>query len=188
MNIIKRIKKWLCLMCCCDDSPKNVKNENEGSHVTVDDASFVILESRNQEDENIRRYPDEYNCLSWFDVPENEPKSRTPLKRIEKGDAVVFYDRWKDKLNKGLYIVKSFDYGDGDMPGSAPRALYGRTYIDGTYYSSWVPGCSKFYSPTERELEDFFACEPMSDKLNSLYYFEKYPELMDKYRKYRFKE
>lgn len=185
MDIIKRIKKWLCLRCCCDDAP-NV--ENEERHITVDDASFVILESAKQEDDNIRRYPDEYNCLSWFDVPEDESSSRTLLTHIEKGDAVVLYDKWKGKLNKGLFIVSSFDYGNGDMPGSAPRALYGRTYIDGTYYNSWAPGTGKFYAPTERELEEFFACEPMSAKTNSLYYFEQYPELMNKYRKYRFKE
>ena len=107
---------------------------------------------------------------------------------INKGDAVVFYEKYNDKLNKGLFIVNSFDYGDGDMPNSSPRALYGRTYIDGTYYSNWAPGGGYYYEPTERELEEFFAKEPMNSKTNSLYYFKEYPELMNKFRKYRFKE
>ena len=184
MDIIKRIKKWLCLQCCCDND--NTTEETTERHMTVDDASFVILDSSNPD--NLRTYLDSVNCDGWFDVSEEEQRKRIVLRHINKGDAVVFYEKYNDKLNKGLFIVNSFDYGDGDMPNSAPRALYGRTYIDGTYYSNWAPGGGYYYEPTERELEEFFAKEPMNSKTNSLYYFKEYPELMNKFRKYRFKE
>ena len=184
MDIFKRIKKWLCLKCCCDGD--NAKQETTTSHVTVDDASFIILES--SAPVNLRTYSDDVNCAGWFDVSEEEPRKRIVLRHINKGDAVVFYEKYNDKLNKGLFIVTSFDYGEGDIPGSAPRALYGRTYIDGTYYSNWAPGSGYFYEPSERELEEFFAKEPMNSKTNSLYYFREYPELMNKFRKYRFNE
>ena len=180
MDIIKRIKKWLCLQCCCDND--NTIEETIERHMTVDDASFVILDS-SAPSEELRIYPDSVNCNSWFDVSEEEPRKRMVLRHINKGDAVVFYEKYNDKLNKGLFIVTSFDYGEGDIPGSAPRALYGRTYIDGTYYSNWAPGSGYFYEPSERELEEFFAKEPMNSATNSLYYFKEYPELMNKFRK-----
>ena len=124
MDFIKLIKNWLCLKCCCED--KKVVDV----HTTVDDASFVVLENQEPEVSNLRIYSDDVNCASWFNVPADEPGKRTPLTHINKGDAVVFYDKWKDQLNKGLFIVTSFDYGNGDMPGSAPRALYGRMFLE----------------------------------------------------------
>lgn len=201
VDIFKLIKKRFCCNCCNDNA--DPKEEWSGIPPTEDvkDESVKTLP--------LKSYADK-QWSSWFNlgieevITENEDgsetteflvpeeKNRTPLTDIKVGDAVVFYEFWRDQYNKGLFIVESFDYGDGTMPGSAPRALYGRSAIvdpgetTATYYSDWTPGTGRYYEPTEDELEKFFAEEPIDSTLNSLYYFENYPSLMERYKKYKF--
>lgn len=110
-------------------------------------------------------------------------EKREPLTNINKGDIVVFYDTWNGKLNKGTMLIKSFDYGNGQMPGSAPRCLYGQTYIDGIYYGDWAPGGNIFYRATEEEIIDFFK-NSHRDRLWPNFYMEQYPNIMGQWKPY----
>ena len=201
VDIFRLLKKCFCCNCCNENAES--KEDWSGIPPTEDvkDETVKTLPLKNYRGKE---------WSSWFNLgieevtTENEDgsetivylvpeeKERMPLTDIKVGDAVVFYEFWRNQYNKGLFIVESFDYGDGIMPGSAPRALYGRSAIVApgentvTYYSDWTPGTGRYYSPTEAELEKFFAEEPTDRTRNSLYYFENYPILMERYKKYRF--
>ena len=85
--------------------------------------------------------------------------ARPALTYLHVGDIVVFYEDYKGKRNKGIGMVKGFDYGNGEAKTSAPRFIWGKTYIDGTWYGDWASGCV-FYEATPEEKKEFYANIP----------------------------
>lgn len=80
------------------------------------------------------------------------------LKFVGKGDIVAFYEEWKGEKRRCLMLVKSYDYGNGDMTvsaehpygASAPRCIWGLC-CTGTWYGDWVPNTHEFFKATEEE-------------------------------------
>lgn len=85
-------------------------------------------------------------------------KEEKPLKFVGKGDIVAFYEEWKGEKRRCLMLVKSYDYGNGDMTvsaehpygASAPRCIWGLC-CTGTWYGDWAPGTHEFFKATEEE-------------------------------------
>lgn len=88
------------------------------------------------------------------DVPDEE--KRIPIDFVSVGDVVTYYRNGK----KGIMLVSSFDYGDGDLSKSAPRCKWGITAIDGTAYGDWAPGCSSFFRATADEIKQLIETMP----------------------------
>lgn len=94
-----------------------------------------------------------------YDAPHLSPDGREPLKSVKVGDIVAYWEDWKGSKNKGLLLVKSFDYGDGDLTvneehpygASAPRCLWGKSAIGGDFYGDYAPGALYYYPATEEE-------------------------------------
>ena len=136
---------------------------------------FTIDVSTESKDENIRE-----NCLAavagvlikdgaYFGIgypteeeaPNEENVSpepeREPLNYARVGDIVVYYEHYKGKLNKGIMLINRFDYGNGTLNGeSAPRCIYGKSHIQGTWYGNWAPGVSTYYKATPEEEQELF--------------------------------
>lgn len=87
-----------------------------------------------------------------------EEKEEKSLKFVGKGDIVAFYEEWKGEKRRGLMLVKSYDYGNGDMTvsdkhpygASGPRCIWGFC-CTGTWYRDWVPSTHEFFKATEEE-------------------------------------
>ena len=85
-------------------------------------------------------------------------KEEKPLKIVGKGDIVAFYQEWKGEKKRGIMLVKSYDYGNGDMTvseehpygASAPRCIWG-LHCTGTWYGDWAPSTHEFFEATEEE-------------------------------------
>lgn len=88
------------------------------------------------------------------DVPDEE--ERMPLDFVSVGDVITYYDKGK----KGIMLVSSFDYGDGDLSKSAPRCKWGITAIDGTPYGNWAPGSPTFFKATVDEIKQLIETMP----------------------------
>lgn len=88
------------------------------------------------------------------DVPDEE--ERMPLDFVSVGDVITYYDKGK----KGIMLVSSFDYGDGDLSKSAPRCKWGITAIDGTPYGNWAPGSPTFFKATADEIKQLIETMP----------------------------
>ena len=85
--------------------------------------------------------------------------ARLAMNYIHIGDMVVFYEDYKGKRNKAIGMVKGFDFGEGEVKTSAPRFIWGKTYIDGTWYGDWASG-TVFYRATPEEEREFYANVP----------------------------
>lgn len=88
------------------------------------------------------------------DVPDEE--KRIPIDFVSVGDVVTYYRNGK----KGIMLVSSFDYGDGDLSKSTPRCKWGITAIDGTAYGDWAPGCHSFFKATADEIKQLIETMP----------------------------
>ena len=88
---------------------------------------------------------------------ESAKPEREPLNYARVGDIVVYYEHYKGKLNKGIMLINRFDYGNGTLNGeSAPRCIYGKSHIQGTWYGNWAPGVSTYYKATPEEEQELF--------------------------------
>lgn len=90
---------------------------------------------------------------------QSEPvQEEQPLDYVGIGDIVAFYEEWKGKKVRCTMLVKSYDYGNGDVRvseehpygASAPRCLWGY-HCTGTWYGDWASSASTFYKATEKE-------------------------------------
>ena len=72
------------------------------------------------------------------------------LNFIGIGDIVAFYQTWRGKERRCLALIGSYDYGHGKIPGSAPRALFGRN-LGNTWMCDWAPCSYKYYDATPEE-------------------------------------
>ena len=87
-----------------------------------------------------------------------ESVEEKPLKFVGKGDIVAFYEEWKGEKKRCVMLVRSYDYGNGDMTvsdkhpygASAPRCIWG-LHCTGTWYGDWAPSTHEFYKATEEE-------------------------------------
>lgn len=110
-----------------------------------------------------------------YDAPHLSPDGREPLKSVKVGDIVAYWENWKGSKNKGLLLVKTFDYGNGDLTvnkehpygASAPRCLWGKSAIGGTFYGNYAPGALYYYPATEEEKAELITSIPPS--MTSIY-------------------
>ena len=164
-----------------------------GETVTYDSDNAIVGTNVKKEDKKEERPKENFPSKSTASTSKTysfneglKPKDddREPLKHIEKGDIVVYYDKWEDKITKGIMIVNSFNYGKGDMPGSVPICCYGRSHISGIYYSDFMPGTSTYYKATEDEIDDFFKNSPKNDTFWPWFLLEQNPNVLGKWKNY----
>lgn len=148
-----------------------IENEKENTSLTVKETGEMEPKteaptSEPKEEtpshETNNKHEDDYNA------PHLSPDGREPLKSVKVGDIVAYWENWKGSENKGLLLVKSFDYGNGDLTvnkehpygASAPRCLWGKSAIDGTFYGGYAPGALYYYPATEEEKAELIASIP----------------------------
>jgi len=150
-----------------------IENEKENTSLTVKETGEMepktetpISEPKEEtpSHETNNKHEDDY------DVPHLSPDGREPLKSVKVGDIVAYWENWKGSQNKGLLLVKTFDYGNGDLTvnkehpygASAPRCLWGKSAIGGTFYGDYAPGALYYYPATEEEKAELLASIPPS--------------------------
>ena len=152
INKVKQTQRYAKWVEYLNKKKEQKPLEEIAKEVTKDKESAIkFLKSAGIMDEN-----GELAEIYRNDPDKPEEEKRTPLDFVSVGDIVTYFRDGK----KGIMLISSFDYGDGDLSKSAPRCKWGISDIGGTAYGNWAPGGATFYEATEEERSQLIKSMP----------------------------